>query len=334
MTTHTIELISLAWKSAQCPGAAIAFIKDGQISVLKLGVRDIDSGEPITDQTVFDVASLTKPMVAYAVLQLVDQGALYLDVPLTQYTTPVVPDDPASSRITARHILTHTSGLQNLRGKEPLRIYFEPGTRYSYSSIGFMYLQRALESLTNETLQEIMQRLVFEPLSMSSSNLVWDERFESDVAISHENGERLGKHRPLQANASYSLQTTAADYARFVAAVLQGSRLKSDTYREWLKPTMNVPKSSVLQLEDASTELDAEIAWGLGWGVEPECGTFFQWGKMDGVRSFVLGSPRYKAGAVLLTNGNTGLRLVRSVADSVLAGSHPAAKWLNACVTE
>ena len=126
---HLIDSISSAWKAAQCPGAAIALIKDGEISVLNLGVRDIDSGNPVTDQTVFDVASLTKPMVAYAVLQLVDQGSLDLDVPLTQYTTPVVLDDPASIRITARHILTHTSGLQNLRGKEPLRIYFEPGSR-------------------------------------------------------------------------------------------------------------------------------------------------------------------------------------------------------------
>jgi CubicO group peptidase (beta-lactamase class C family) len=331
---HLIDSISSAWKAAQCPGAAIALIKDGEISVLNLGVRDIDSGNPVTDQTVFDVASLTKPMVAYAVLQLVDQGSLDLDVPLTQYTTPVVPDDPASTRITARHILTHTSGLQNLRGKEPLRIYFEPGSRYSYSSIGFMYLQRALEALTNETLEETMRRMVFAPLSMSSSSLVWDERFESDVAISHENGERIGKHRPLQANASYSLQTTAADYGRFVSAVLQGSRLKSDTYREWLKPTMNAPKDSALQLEDASTELDAEIAWGLGWGLEPERSTFFQWGKMDGVRSFVIGSPRYNAGAVLLTNGNTGLRLVSSVADSVFSEHHPAARWLANCVTE
>jgi CubicO group peptidase (beta-lactamase class C family) len=331
---HLIDSISLSWKAAQCPGASIALIKDGQISVLNLGVRDIDSAKPVTDQTVFDVASLTKPMVAYAVLQLVDQGALDLDGPLTLYTTPVVPDDPASFRISARHILTHTSGLQNLRGKEPLRIWFEPGVRYSYSSIGFMYLQRALEALTNETLEETMRRLVFVPLSMSSSSLVWDERFESDAAISHENGERLGKHRPLQANASYSLQTTAADYGRFVSAVLQGSRLKSDTYREWLRPTMNAPKDSALQLEDPSTELDAEIAWGLGWGLEPERSTFFQWGKMNGVRSFVLGSPKRKAGAVLLTNGNTGLRLVSSVADLVLAGEHPATRWLDTCVTE
>jgi CubicO group peptidase (beta-lactamase class C family) len=330
----SIESISSAWKAAQCPGAAIALIKEGQISVLNLGVRDIDSGAPVTDRTVFDVASLSKPMIAYAVLQLADHGTLDLDVPLTQYTTLVVQDDPASSRITSRHILTHTSGLQNLRGKEPLRIYFEPGTRYSYSSIGFMYLQRALEALTNETLEETMQRLLFRPLSMSSSSLIWHDRFESDVAISHENGERLGKHRPLQANASYSLQTTAADYGRFVSAVLQGARLKSDTYRKWLKPTMNAPKDSALQLEEVSTELDAEIAWGLGWGLETERGTFFQWGKMDGVRSFVLGSPKDKTGVVLFTNDNTGLRLVSSVADSVLTGQHPAARWLDACVTE
>jgi CubicO group peptidase (beta-lactamase class C family) len=331
---HLSESISLAWKAAQCPGAAIASISDGQISVVNLGVRDIESGEPVTDQTIFDVASLTKPMVAYAVLQLVDQGVIDLDTPLSEFTTPVVPDNPVSSRITARHILTHTSGLQNLRGDEPIRVYFEPGSRYSYSSIGFMYLQRALEALTNESLESTMRRLVFEPLDMSSSSLVWNARFENNVAISHENGERLGKHRPLQANASYSLQTTAADYSRFVAAVLQGARLKPDTYCEWLKPTTNAPKESALQLEDASAEFDAGIAWGLGWGLESERGTFFQWGKMNGVRAFVMGSPRNNSGAVLLTNGNTGLRLLSGVADLVLPREHPAVRWLEVCVTE
>lgn len=331
---HLSESISLAWKAAQCPGAAIASINDGQISVVNIGVRDLESGEPITDQTIFDAASLTKPMVAYAVLQLADRGVLDLDVPLSDFTAPVVSDNYLSSRITARHILTHTSGLQNLRGNEPIRIYFDPGERYSYSSIGFIYLQRALEAVTNEPLESTMRRLVFEPLNMSLSSLVWHDRFENNMAISHENGERLGKHRPLQANASYSLQTTAFDYGRFVAAVIKGARLKPDTHCEWLRPAMNTPKNSALQLEKASAELDMEIAWGLGWGLELEHGTFFQWGKMNGIRTFVMGSPRHNSGAVLLTNGNTGLRLANSVAESILPGKHPSVRWLKACVTE
>ncbi|CAN5425856.1 N/A [soil metagenome] len=328
------DSIRSAWEVADLPGAAIAIVKDGEVTVTNLGVRDVDTGEPVTDQTVFDVASLTKPMVAYAVLQMVDEGAIGLDDELSKFTAPLVPDDPRSSLVTLRHVLNHTSGFPNLKGSDPIRIYFEPGSRYSYSSIGFMYLQRAIEAIINDSLESIMHRLVFGPLGMSSSSLVWHDRFAVNVAIPHESGKRLEKHLPSLGNASYSLQTTAADYGRFIAAAMQGTRLEAETSREWLRPVMNVPMDSAIQLEAASSELDSGIAWGLGWGLEHQQGTFFQWGKMDGVRSFVMGCPEQNTGVAMLTNGNTGLRLMRDVANVVLPFEHPAVRWLAACVTE
>jgi CubicO group peptidase (beta-lactamase class C family) len=328
------ESISLAWEAAQCPGAAIAYISDGQISIVNIGTRDIATRQPITDRTVFDAASLTKPIISYAVLQLVDQGILDLDVPLSNFTTSIISNNPLFSKITVRHILTHTSGLPNLKENESIQVYFEPGTRYSYSSIGFMFLQKALEVLINESLESTIRRMVFEPLCMTQSSLIWNDRFEKNIATPHENGERLEKHRPLQPNASYSLQTTAADYGRFVAAVLQGIRLKPKTYDEWLRPAVNAPKESSSQLQDASAIISKEIAWGLGWGLEPGCSTFFQWGKMNGIRAFVMGSKNLNSGIVLLTNGNTGLRLVDSAIKSFSPIYHPSVQWLENCVTE
>ncbi len=319
---------------ASVPGVSIAVIRHGEVAVTAAGIRDIVGRESVNAQTVFDVASLSKPMMAYAVLQLADRGALNLDEPLSRYVPPIVPDDTAAVAITARHILAHTSGLPNLRGKETLRIHFAPGARFSYSSVGFTYLQSAIEAATGESLEPIMKQLVFEPLNMMSSSFIWQPRFVNNAANPHEGGARIEKHHPQTANASYSLQTTAADYGSFMAAVLKGDRLKPATFSEWLTPAVNVPSRSATNLEREIIEMDAGVAWGLGWGLEPTHSTFFQWGKMPGVRAFVMGSTDKHAGIVVFTNSNTGLRLIDEVTRTVLPGDHPAFKWLEACVSE
>jgi len=315
-------------------GASLAVIHNGVVELGAAGVKEIESGEPVKADAVFDVASLSKPVVAYAALQLADAGALDLDAPVCSYARRIVRDDPASGLITARHLLTHTCGLQNVRAKdEPPRVHFPPGSRFSYSSTGFAYLQLAMEARAGEPLEAIMRRLVFVPLGMTSSSFEWQERFRDNFASPHEEAKRLDKHIPSVASASYSLQTTAGDYAAFVSAVLKGERLKESTHRQWLTATVSVPKDAAVDLGDTPTGTRPDVGWGLGWGVEPELGTFFQWGKMDGIRAFVMGSMVEQTGVVLLTNSNTGLRLMKDVTRDIVPGHHPAIDWL-ACVTE
>jgi CubicO group peptidase (beta-lactamase class C family) len=335
-SNHAISQGRLAQllQESSVTGAAVAVLREGEVEVVCAGVRDAHSGEAVDQQTVFDAASLSKPMVAYAVLQLADAGVLDLDAPLAASVPPVVPDDPRAARITLRHLLTHTGGLQNLRGTEPLRTFFEPGAWFSYSSVGFGYLQTAVQAATGEPLDATLRRLVFEPLTMSRSSFEWQDRFAANVALPHENGLRHDKHLPRIASASYSLQTTARDYAAFVAAVLAGGRLQAATRDAWLRVAVMVPRGAVIQLEASPAETERGIGWGLGWGVEPAQQSFFQWGKMTGARAFVLGSTREAAAVVLLTNCNRGLRLMQAVAHEVLPGPHPAIGWLLANVTE
>lgn len=179
-----------------------------------------------------------------------------------------------------------------------------------------------------------MRRLVFEPLAMHSSSLQWREDFALDEAQPHEEGEPLTPHRPAVANASYSLKTTSGDYGAFVRAVVAGERLKPHTRKEWLAPFVMVPRSEIERLHAPPRETEPDIGWGLGWGVEPAAGTFFQWGKMEGVRAFVMGSTTQETGLVVLTNSNTGLRIAGELALQVLPGEHPAIHWLRGGVTE
>jgi CubicO group peptidase (beta-lactamase class C family) len=315
-------------------GASMAIVRNGRTELFACGTRDRDSGAPVDPGTVFDAASLTKPLVAYVVLQLADRGLLSLDEPLASFISPVVAGDPRAASITARHLLAHTAGLQNLRGEEPLRLFFDPGSRFSYSSVGFMYLQRAVETKTGEPLERTVARLVFEPLRMHSSSLQWRDAFALNEAVPHERDVRLAPHRAAAANASYSLKTTARDYASFLAAVLEGAGLAQATWREWLDPAVMVPRGKIVCLEAQPLTTDPDIGWGLGWGLEPAAGTFFQWGKMDGSRAFVMGSVGQGTGVVLLANSNTGLRLLDAVTADVLAGDHPALRWLIENVTE
>jgi hypothetical protein len=119
-----------------------------------------------------------------------------------------------------------------------------------------------------------------------------------------------------------------------LAAGLQGAWLRQATWRAWLKPVVQVPRGAAVDLEEPPGPIEDDVAWGLGWGLEAGGANFFQWGKMDGVRAFALGSVAQQAGLALFTNGNTGLRLMEDVAGLVLPGEHPACGWLAACVTE
>lgn len=309
-------------------GASIAYVQGGSIQVATAGVRDKETAGPVNAGTVFNAASLTKPLVSYAVLQLVDAGALDLDEPLSHSVSPIVPDDATSALITLRHVLTHTCGLQNLRNKNPLRMHFRPGAWFSYSSVGFSLLQSAVEARTGEGLEVTLRRLVFEPLGMNSSSLEWQSRFLDNMANPHEAQERLEMHRPPAASASWSLQTTAPDYGAFVAAVLRGDRLETSTWEKWLTAAVMVPKGAVVHLDGEPSATEADVGWGLGWGIEPSQRTFFQWGKMPGVRAFVMGSLEQQAGVVLLTNSHKGLRLMDDIARDVLPGEHAAIRWL------
>jgi CubicO group peptidase (beta-lactamase class C family) len=315
-------------------GAAIALVRGDRIEVAVAGVRDNERGEPLDRQTVFSVASLTKPIVSYAVLQLANSAGLDLDEPLARLIPAPIPGDPRSELITFRHVLTHTCGLQNLRDDGQQRMHFTPGSWFSYSSLGFAFLQSALEALTGEPLEATMQRLVFVPLGMHSSSLAWDDRFSANIAIPHKAGRPLTVHRPAATNASYSLFTTASDYGSFVAAVLQGARLDEFRWKEWLTASVMVPKEQIVRLNRPPEETEPDVGWGLGWGIEPSRDVFFQWGKMDGLRAFAMGSVKERTGMVLLTNSNTGLRLMKPLAQEVLPGEHAAIQWLVGGVSE
>src|SRR4030095_3449256 len=128
--------------------------------------------------TVLDAASLSKPVFAYLVLQLVDQGKLKLDTLLADSLPSYIVDDPRAASITIDHVLSHRAGLPNSRNPDyPLRTYFQPGERFSYSGEGFLYLQRVIETVAGEKLDRLAQSLVVGPPGMNRSRFVCEGGF-------------------------------------------------------------------------------------------------------------------------------------------------------------
>jgi CubicO group peptidase (beta-lactamase class C family) len=334
--TRLEQTIPYLMKEANIPGLSIAVIRDSKVWTRGFGVTNSETKAPVNDNTVFEAASLTKPVFAYAVLKLVDSGKLDLDTPLVKYLPGRydVGDDPRLDQITARHVLSHTTGFPNWRprGDKTLKMYFTPGNRFSYSGEGFVYLSRVVEQITGERAEPFVKRTVLDPLEMKSSNLVWRDGYESLKTFTHDSvGGVSGRGKPDKANAAASLQTTANDYAKFVIAMLKGTGLKPATARLMLTPQSTVTLAGAFSLNAPDAKLSPTVSWGLGWGLEKtnEGIGFWHWGDNGDTKAFVLAFPKQKTGLVMFANSANGLSIINELVLSVMGNDHPALAWLN-----
>jgi len=162
------------------PGVAIAVVERGELAWHRgFGVADVASGALVDADSVFECASLSKPVFAYLVLQLVDAGMLQLDRALVGYHRPdfLAGDDPRLARISVRDVLRHSSGLPDWRAhpdRDPLRTIAEPGQRVNYSGEAFFWLQRVVETVTGQSLDQLAQRRLFAPAGMHGSTYSWN----------------------------------------------------------------------------------------------------------------------------------------------------------------
>lgn len=329
-TELTSRLASLM-EAHRVPGLGLACLANGRLQAsITLGVADVRSEQKVGASTVFEAASLSKPVSAYIALRLVDLGKLDLDLPLSRLVPAVFPDDGWSAAITARHVLAHTSGLPNVPTVEqPMGVHFEPGSRFSYSTAGFACLQSALEHIEHAPFGAIAMKHVFEPLGMHDSSFVWHSRFAHSFAMPHHDGAPLPtKFRPPAAGAGHSLITTAEDYARFVAAALDGRGLAPATAVQWFDALVKIPSDCADALEGPALTLHEDLAWSLGWGIETCSDAFFHWGSSQGARAFVLARRRDRSAVVMFANSSSGLRLAPDVVDVFVPGKHPALAWL------
>jgi CubicO group peptidase (beta-lactamase class C family) len=322
-------------KEGTVPGLSMAVIRGGKTYWAHgFGVRDAKTGAPVTDDTIFEAASLSKPVFAYGVLKLVDQGKIDLDTPLTHYLPkPYIEGDARLDKITARIVLSHRTGFPNWRpgDDKPLTIHFTPGERFSYSGEGFVYLGKVVEQVTGKPLNEYMTEAVFTPLGMTSSSYIWRADYDSRTASPHDAaGEPGEKRKPKDVNTAASLQTTAGDYAKFVEALLNGTGLKPGTIREMEKAQIAVNPECTNCTEQEPKELSKSVFWGLGIGIQQTAQgeSLWHWGDNGRFKCFVVAYPKQKIGAVVFMNGESGLSIIGDVLQTAIGGDMPALRWL------
>jgi CubicO group peptidase (beta-lactamase class C family) len=325
------NLIPKIMKSANIPGSSLAIIRNGKLSWVKgYGVKDRISNDPVTVDTVFEIASVSKTVFAYAVMKLCEKGILGLDVPLVKYVLkPLFEGDPWVEQITARHVLSHTTGLQNWRTPdEPLKIHFPPGSDFMYSGEGYYYLQSVVTQLTGKVdhtqcgsyeaalkvcatdIGEYMTENVLVPNEMSSSGYVWTPNIGKKEALPHgTNGKLISKpHQTAIDMARYAssggLLATANDYAHFVTSLFNPKEnhpflLNKDSVNTMVTPQIKLPKDQ---------KIDGADYWALGWAIKERTNgnLILHSGGQSGFKSLAVASLERKAGFVILTNSDNG----------------------------
>lgn len=325
--------------SAEVQGLSLAVIEDGKIVWQRgFGVRSIATKAPVTTKTVFQAASLSKPVFAFAVLKLVEQGRFDLDKPLLEYLPQAefesaflkrTLDDERMRRLTARLVLSHATGFPNWRNNDDgLKLLFEPGANFNYSGEGFVLLQKTVEHITRQTIQDFVHAQVFAPLKMSTSSYVWREAYEAQAANGHGAPDNVRPHNKMtEGNAAFSLYTTAEEYAAFLAAMLNQAELSQKTFAHMLAPEIQLP----LRWGDFSGKAEG-LHWGLGWGLQrtQRGEAFWHWGDNGAFKCYVVGYPKQRRGLVFFTNSVNGLTLANELVRRILQDEQQALlRWLN-----
>ncbi|MGC2474944.1 MAG: serine hydrolase domain-containing protein [Candidatus Sulfotelmatobacter sp.] len=348
---------------AQLPGLGMGIVRGDQLAFRHYaGVTNAKSKQPITADSLFPAASMGKQVFAYAVLQLADEKRLNLDQPLKTYVSDDAPTGEWGEKITARHILSHSSGLPNWRddAKEPLVPAFEPGTKFRYSGEGFYYLQRCVEKITGVGCEQYMQQRIFKPLGMNSSTYLWradagqrlveghrgDEPFDnrafpeqlfhliekSGVPLAQWNHDRIVEemskvlsppHRPVPNEISPNVAFgLLTTIADYCAFVARITAPRSDAFD--LKP------ETYAAMMRPYSHVNSALSWGLGWGIEKERGPryLWQWGDNGGWKNIVMVHPESRSALVVFTNGGNGMRVVERIAKAATRQDHALFLWV------
>jgi CubicO group peptidase (beta-lactamase class C family) len=357
-----LERLPTLMQWANVPGVAIATIESGKVSWSKgFGVKK--SGEPglVESSTLFGAASLSKPVLSYAILRMRDEKLIDLDRPLWNYLpNSDLPDVESSKLITARNVLAHSTGLQNWRFQkgQKLEFAFKPGERFGYSGEGFFYLQRVLEQITGRGFEEYMRDRILKPLGMTSSTFLWIPENESRVSSGHssrmvptpifnsEQGPKMMEiarewKTPVEKwkyedmlRAQATINNFLPPFPNFMLPNTAGSLLTSvDDYAQFMLRLMDGGKKDGFEISETSrkemltpqTKINDALTWGIGVGLERQHdrNLFWHWGDNGTFKAFMMGDPVNRSGVVVFTNGANGHKIWRTIVAEAI-GDHAA----------
>lgn len=302
------------------PGISLALIKEGKIVYHKTyGVQNSFTQEPVNENTLFEAASVTKPVFAYAVQRLMEKGVIDLDKPLYEYLPyPDIAHDERYKLITARHVLTHRTGFPNWRymnSDNKLDLKFTPGTKYNYSGEGFEYLKMVVEKITGKKVEQVLREEVIAPLGLYHTYFSKNDTLQKLAAIGHADNLPTTDELPQSPGMAYSMYTESKAFTLFMLNLLEQKGLKASTYEQMLKMQSEYPNESGEKprfKEYMGISLNVrETPYGLAFGHGGNNGDFrceFELYK------------DLKMGYVIFTNADSSYPLIEAMSDFLVDG--------------
>ncbi|WP_347922565.1 serine hydrolase [Pontimicrobium sp. SW4] len=280
------------------PAMGLGIIEKGKLTKVQV-YGSLDNKNTAPYNTIFKVASLTKPVFALTVLKLIDKGLLGLDEPLYKYwIDPDLKEDKRHEKLTPRIVLSHQTGFPNwryMKHSNKLEFEFDPEAKYQYSGEGFEYLRKTIEIKFNKSIEELANELIFIPAKMTDTRFWWDETMdESRYAQNFDiKGHNITTEKYYKANAAANLLTTVEDYGNFLAYVINGANLSENTLKEMLTHQVKLKENDF---------------FGLGWEILTGFSTgeqaLIHTGKEPGVSTLAIIFPKTKNGYLVFLNGD------------------------------
>lgn len=347
--------IAQLMQAADVHGMAISIFNDHKpVYQQTFGYKNAVTKEPIKSTTNIYGASFSKAVFAVLVLKLVEEGVLDLDTPLQSYLpqpiytyTPKtrwhddyrdLQKDSLYPKITARMCLVHTSGFPNWRWDEEdhkLRVTFPPGSRYSYSGEGMVYLQVVLEKMLDRSLETLMQEKVFQPLGMKQTSYTWQPEFEEDYVVGHNtSGELYQKDKDNEPRSASTLETTLEDYTLFIKGVLKHTVLSPASTELMFTPQIrlrSVQQFGPLRFKETTAQDAIDLSYGLGWGVlhTPYGRGAFKEGHGNGFQHYSIIFPQKGIGVIIMTNSDNGESIFKELLSLTIGDTFTPWFWQN-----
>ena len=332
------QLFNNRVERAHMPGAVMGIIIDGELVWVKTaGVRELKDRAPVTPDTVFRIASMTKSFTTLSILKLRDEGKLSLEDPVARYV-PALADLPYPTKdsptLTIRHLLTHSEGFpednpwgdrQLARSDQTMRAWLRaglpfstaPGTAYEYSNYGFAILGQVVARASGRPYAEYVRDEILKPLGMNSSTFDMAAVPRNHLALGYRLEDNTWKDEPILAHGSFGsmggLWTSAHDLARYVAFLMSAFPPRDEPERG------PVRRSSVREMQQAAraqpafalrTAVDAPLqlgvsSYGYGLGISQDCRFNYivgHGGGLPGYGSLMRWLPEYGVGLIAMGN--------------------------------
>lgn len=327
-------LITQKMEEYGVPGVAFGLVRKGQVAARGLGITNVDNPQPMTPETVFPIASISKTVTATAIMRLVEQGKLDLAAPVRKYISQFsVQDSDASASVAVWHLLTHTPGWEGQltaqdRGIVSLEYFAEttmraspqlapPGCVWSYNNAGFTVAGRVIEAASGQRIHDAIRTLVFQPLGLTHAFTRTEEAVTYRFAAAHRTMDGAPRVvRPV----SRSSTVTAGGVWMSVADLLAYARFHMGDGRG-PDGSQILTRASLEQMRSPRVEkIGTDDAMGLGWHLRRVGGVLTaSHGGTLGYISLVVLVPERQMALAILTNHSNGWRLIQDVERAALA---------------